>query len=107
MLIFVLIIYALGYLIAFRKLFAYHAEEIEVIHDWEDIFFCSFISFIFAIAWPLVLIGSWISKHDPERFARRIAGETKDAKIERLERELVQRQERIFALERDVLEDSD
>jgi hypothetical protein len=75
--------------------------------DWTEVVVSLCLAFtICAVFWPAAaaffLLRPVCARHDPSLFARRLAGETAEQKLERMERERERREEHIGRLEREL-----
>jgi len=106
-------VWVLGALLTFRPVARGLIHDIAGPYDfdWEVVISGSLMALLVcAFAWPCAVSYFALRRmalNDPERAARILAGESRDAKVRRLERERAEREQRIRDLERELgIEDS-
>lgn len=105
------VIYAMGGIWGFRHTLrgfvAYNEREYPRLgFDTTDLIFGVFFALIGGAVWPLVAVRAGLLRtmpgHDPKAVARALAGEGREAKRARREKELAEREEHVARLEKDL-----
>jgi hypothetical protein len=107
--------WSLGTLVTTRFMFRFFIEDnccSGYARDWEDVVGFLFCAVVMSVSfWPLIWLfmaaRATIGRGDPATFARRVGGESRAARIARLECEARDRDRRIAEMERELLDRSD
>jgi hypothetical protein len=99
--------YGIGYVCSWRRLLRWFIEE-EPVEDAGDFVLVLFVTTAITVLWPPValwLFAKWLltgGSRDPAVIARKIAGESRNEKEKRLERERIEREQYITKLEQEL-----
>lgn len=102
------IIFAVGYIIMWRPTFRYILDDIGIADDPGLLLMVILLASLFNVFWPAIMGYQaivWVlagGNRDPAVIARKIAGESREQKIERLQIERQERERYIAKLEKEV-----
>lgn len=99
-------IFLIGYVLSFRPLFRFWMQQVPY-PNWGDVCLGIFLWMTTGIFWPILFVvaclNRTIGRCNPEEFARRVGGESREQKVERKRKELHSLQKRVEQLERELL----